>query len=66
MTLSNMSSQSLDNKALSWGISGKSAPLFAEITIRKRQQFPELGETRFSLSSPACLFVNCYATMKPL
>ena len=34
---SDMSLQSLENKALSWGIIGKSAPILAEITIRKSQ-----------------------------
>jgi hypothetical protein len=29
--------QMLENKALSWGIIGKSAPILAEITIRKSQ-----------------------------
>jgi len=29
--------QTLENKALSWGIIGKSAPILAEITIRKSQ-----------------------------
>jgi hypothetical protein len=32
-----MSLQPLENKVLSWGIIGKSAPLLAEITIRKSQ-----------------------------
>jgi len=35
--LSDMSLQLLENKVLSWGIRGKSAPLLAEITIRKSQ-----------------------------
>jgi hypothetical protein len=29
--------QPLENKVLSWGIIGKSAPILAEITIRKSQ-----------------------------
>jgi len=29
--------QRLENKVLSWGIIGKSAPILAEITIRKSQ-----------------------------
>src|SRR4029450_3872074 len=29
--------QHIENKVLSWGISGKSAPILAEITIRKSQ-----------------------------
>ena len=33
-----MSLQLLENKALSWGIIGKSAPILAEITIRKSQK----------------------------
>jgi hypothetical protein len=33
-----MSLQPLENKALSWGIIGKSAPILAEITIRKSQE----------------------------
>jgi hypothetical protein len=32
-----MGMQLLGNKALSWGITGKSAPILAEITIRKSQ-----------------------------
>ena len=32
-----MGLQPLENKALSWGIIGKSAPILAEITIRKSQ-----------------------------
>jgi hypothetical protein len=35
--LSNMSLQSIDNKALSRGIIEKTAPILAEITIRKSQ-----------------------------
>jgi hypothetical protein len=34
-----MSLQPLENKALSWGIIGKSAPVLAEITTRKSQEF---------------------------
>jgi hypothetical protein len=30
--------QTIENKALSWGILGKSAPILAEITIRKSQE----------------------------
>src|SRR5438034_1813591 len=45
---SDMSLQLLENKALSWGISGTSAPILAEITIRKSQEFtfelPPLSE----------------------
>ena len=29
--------QTLENKALSWGVIGKSAPILAEIIIRKSQ-----------------------------
>ena len=35
---SDMSLQPLENTALSWGIIGKSAPILAEITIRKSQR----------------------------
>jgi hypothetical protein len=31
--------QTLENKVLSWGILGKSAPILAEITIRKSQSY---------------------------
>ena len=43
-TLSNMSLQPLETKALSRGITGKSAPILAEITIRKSQ-----GDSRLFL-----------------
>src|SRR6266436_6720161 len=41
-----MSLQLLENKALSWGIIGKSAPILAEITIRKSQvrRLPDDGD----------------------
>jgi hypothetical protein len=32
--------QPIENKVLSWGIIGKSAPILAEITIRKSQDHP--------------------------
>ena len=34
-----MGVQPIENKALSWGTIGKSAPVLAEITIRKSQEF---------------------------
>jgi hypothetical protein len=36
--------QALENKVLSWGIIGKSAPILAEITIRKSQHLAELRD----------------------
>jgi hypothetical protein len=35
--------QPIENKVLSWGIIGKSAPILAEITIRKSQNITSLG-----------------------
>src|SRR4029450_3651072 len=37
MTPRDVGVQTLENKVLSWGIIGKSAPILAEITIRKSQ-----------------------------
>jgi hypothetical protein len=41
-----MGLQPLENKALSWGIIGESAPTLAEITIRKSQgkEFEVIGD----------------------
>jgi hypothetical protein len=36
--------QMLENKALSWGSIGKSAPILAEITIRKSQHRDEMAD----------------------
>src|SRR5215468_6676591 len=48
MIFSSMSLQPLENKALSRGIIGKSAPILAEITYRKSQQLViEKGERLF-------------------
>jgi hypothetical protein len=47
-----MSLQPLENKALSWGIIGKSAPVLAEITIRKSQSTSAL-EPGFDLLQTA-------------
>src|SRR5215217_8013430 len=39
MTPRDVGLQPLENKALSWGIIGKSAPILAETTIRKSQNY---------------------------
>jgi hypothetical protein len=43
-TMSDRCVQTLECEALSWGISGKSTPILAEITIRKSQE----NQTAFS------------------
>src|SRR4029450_4767611 len=49
-----MSLQLLENKALSWGILGKSAPLLAEITIRKSH--PLEGSSQEAIPLPSTTF----------
>ena len=48
-----MSLQLLENKVLSRGIIGKSAPLLAEITIRKSQITKNQNPEVFEVSLPA-------------
>src|SRR5213593_2153577 len=49
-----MSLQLLENKALSWGIIGKSAPILAEITIRKSH--PLEGSCQEAIPLPYTIF----------
>ena len=52
-----MSLQLLENKALSRGIIGKSAPILAEITIRKSQDRVVPG-VRASKEEHFCIFIG--------
>src|SRR6266436_4825001 len=62
MTTSDVGLQPLENKALSWGIIGKSAPMLAEITIRKSQDSRGLPAGGACAAQAAARRVTSHAT----